>query len=282
MSHLIIIAGPTASGKTDQAIELSKKLGGAPIISADSRQIYQEMLIGTAAPTEDQLAAAPHYLVRHRTIHEVYSAGHYEKEAIALLENLFLTHETVILCGGTGLYIKAVMEGLDYFPPIEQEVLDRVEALHVSDGLIGLQTALAAADPTYFAQVDQFNHARLRRALEVCWETGKPYSGFITDKSKSRPFTTEVRLMDISLADLTPRIYTRTKQMLASGLIEEAERLKGFSHLRSLQTVGYQELFLFFAGEINLAKAEELIAIHTRQYARRQMTWFKSQLNHTT
>lgn len=272
--YLIVIGGPTASGKTAMAIELARDLD-TEIVSADSRQFYREMQIGTARPTPAELAEAPHHFIADRSVIEPLSAGAYEREALAVLEQIYQDRSVAILVGGSGLYIRAVTEGLDDFPPVPSEVSQALNELYSREGLAALQRELAAADPVYFAEVDQQNHRRILRALAICRTTGRPYSSFRNSASAERPFTPLYLYPDWPRAELYDRINRRVDAMFAAGLVEEARRLFPLREYKALQTVGYQELFAHFAGEIDLATARELIQRNSRRYAKRQLTWLR-------
>jgi tRNA dimethylallyltransferase len=272
--QLFVVAGPTASGKTAFAIEQALGWGGVPIVSADSRQIYREMRIGTAVPTDAELGSVHHNLIQHVSIHEPYSVGDYERDALACIEQGLQNADRVILCGGTGLYIKAVMSGLDVFPEVPFAVRSQVNSLWETSGITGLQAQLVLLDPDYFEQVDQLNPARLRRALEVCLSTGRPFSSFRQGASTLRPFEITGVVIQPPRDVLRQRIEQRVDMMMAEGLLEEAQSLYPFRHLQALQTVGYRELFDYVEGHSTLGAAVDLIKVHTWQFARRQMTWF--------
>ena len=273
-NHLIVIGGPTASGKTGVAIELARRFG-APIVSADSRQFYREMTIGTAKPTAAELAAAPHHFTGHLSVETPYSVGDYERAALPLLERLFEKNEYVILTGGSGLFINAVTRGLDHFPEVPAAVKQQLRKEFTERGLQPLLLELERNDPDYYALVDRQNPARVLRALEVIRASGEPFSKFRTQQPKERPFRPIYLAMEHEREVLYDRINRRVNLMLESGLVEEARALYPLRHLRSLQTVGYQELFAYFAGETDLATAVELIQRNSRRYAKRQMTWLR-------
>lgn len=289
MHTIIVIGGPTASGKTTLAIEVAKAIGTV-ILSADSRQFYQEMRIGNARPSEAELAAVPHHFIADRSIHKPLSAGRYAEEALRLLETLFPTYPTIVVAGGSGLYIQALCEGLDEFPATSEAVKKQVAALFDTKGLPGLQAALSIADPAYFAEVDQQNPRRLQRALEVSWQAGQPYSSFRQQGSR-RPFATHYfqpapvatapkvgphkrNAVPPEREGLYEKINQRVEQMMAEGLEAEAKSLLAYRHLPVLQTVGYQEFWPYFDGEYDLDTAIELIKRNSRRYAKRQSTWF--------
>ncbi len=271
---LLVIGGPTASGKTALAIALARHFG-TEIISADSRQIYREMTIGTAKPSAEELALAPHHFIDTHSIHDHYSAGRYEREARALLERLFQRYDLLIAAGGSGLYLRALMEGLDAFPEIPEAIEREVEALYAREGLPALQRALATHDPDYYEQVDRHNPARLLRALKVIRATGKPFSAFRKKRPAPRPWRHLPVLLMPDRALLYERINRRADAMIEAGLLDEVRRLYPWRHLRPLQTVGYQEFFPWIEGQRPLEEAIRLFKRNTRRYAKRQMTWFR-------
>jgi tRNA dimethylallyltransferase len=271
---LIVIAGPTASGKSDLAFQLAKKYN-ADIFSADSRQVYSEMNIGTAKPDPAELNVVKHYFINHISIQEPYSAGRYETEILNLLNEYFKHKPIAILCGGTGLYIKAATEGLDVFPEIPREIQQQLTEKLEKEGIGSLQKALLESDPEYYSKVDLNNPMRLIRALSVIHVTGKPYSSFLTQTSDSkRSFLPVSVLLDVPRKELYARIDQRVDKMVDSGL--EAEALSLFPHrdLRALNTVGYSEWFDYFEGKTDRNTAIELIKRNSRRYAKRQITWF--------
>ena len=274
MKTLIVIAGPTASGKTAFSIELAKALDTV-ILSADSRQFYKEMSIGTAAPTEEELRQAKHYFVHHISIEDKYDVADYEYDAITLLDELFKTHDAVIMTGGSGLFIDAVCNGIDAMPDVQPEIREKVEKLYQDEGLNGMQETLQRLDPDYYAIVDQQNPRRLQRALEVCYQTGKPFSSFRSGNTAQRNFDIKKYALLWDRQELIKRIDRRVDLMMEQGLLEEAKALYPKRHLNALNTVGYKELFAYFDGNCTLDKAIEQIKIHTRQYAKRQMTWLR-------
>ena len=271
---LIAIAGPTASGKTAFAIEMAKALNTV-ILSADSRQFYKEMSIGTAAPTEEELNQVQHYFVHHINIEDKYDVADYEHDAIALLNELFKTHDTVIMTGGSGLFIDAVCNGIDAMPDVEPEIREKVQELYEEGGLKALQDEVQRLDPEYLAVVDQQNPRRLQRALEVCYQTGQPFSSFRQGQAVQRDFEVKKYALLWDRQELIKRIDKRVDMMMEQGLLAEAKALYPKRHLNALNTVGYKELFAYFDGQCNLEEAVEQIKIHTRQYAKRQMTWLR-------
>ena len=271
---LIVIAGPTASGKTAFAIDLAKRLGTV-ILSADSRQFYKEMRIGTAAPTPEELLQVKHYFIHNISVEEKYDVADYERDAIQLLGELFKTHENVILAGGSGLYIDAVCNGIDEMPDVQPEVREKVENLLKTGGIDALSNEVQRLDPEYFAIVDKRNPRRLQRALEVCYQTGKTFSSFRSGNAVRRDFAICKYALLWERQQLIERIDKRVDLMMEQGLLEEAKRLYPKRHLNALNTVGYKELFAYFDGKCSLAEAVEQIKIHTHQYAKRQMTWLR-------
>ena len=274
MKTLIIIAGPTASGKTAFSIKLAKALNTV-ILSADSRQFYKEMSIGTAAPTEEELSQVKHYFVHHISIEDKYDVADYERDALQLLDELFKTHDAVIMTGGSGLFIDAVCNGIDAMPDIQPEIREKVQKLFDEGGLKALQAEVQRLDPEYFALVDQQNPRRLQRALEVCYQTGKTFTSFRSGNAVQRDFDIKKYALLWDRQQLIERIDRRVDMMMKQGLLEEAKTLYPKRHLNALNTVGYKELFAYFDGQYTLEEAVEQIKIHTRQYAKRQMTWLR-------
>lgn len=271
---LIVIAGPTASGKTATAISLAKKLN-TEIINADSRQFYREMSIGTAAPTPKELLEVKHHFVHNISIFDHYDVGMYEHEAMLVLNHLFLDHDSVILTGGSGLFIDAICNGIDAMPDIDKEVRKRIETLYCREGLTALQQEVQRLDPEYWAEVDQKNPRRLQRALEVCYQTGETFSSFRKHSKTERNFDIKKYALLLDRQDLYNRINLRVEKMLTQGLVEEAKRLYPYRNLNALNTVGYKELFDYFDGKCTLMEAIEQIKLNTRHYAKRQMTWLR-------
>ena len=274
MPTLIIVAGPTASGKTAFSIELAKALNTV-IISADSRQFYKEMSIGTAAPTPEELLQVKHYFVHNISIEDKYDVADYEREVLQLLDELFKIHDQVVMTGGSGLFIDAVCNGIDEIPDVQPEVRQKVETMLKEGGIDALSKDLQQLDPEYFAVVDQQNPRRLQRALEVCYQTGKPFSLFRTGTTAKRDFEIKKYALLWDRQELIQRIDRRVDMMMEQGLLEEAKALYPKRQLNALNTVGYKELFSYFDGDCTLAEAVEQIKIHTRQYAKRQMTWLR-------
>ncbi|MFK7808529.1 MAG: tRNA (adenosine(37)-N6)-dimethylallyltransferase MiaA [Saprospiraceae bacterium] len=274
--HLIIIGGPTASGKTNLAIQLAQHFNTV-ILSADSRQFYREMSIGTAKPTTEELSQAKHLFVNNLSINDPYTVADYEKEALKALEEIFSQQDVAVMAGGSGLFIKAVCEGLDEFPDISEKARGVVDQLYEDEGLTGLQEALKKADPEYALTVDLQNSRRLLRALMVCESSGKSYSSFLNKNKTERPFIPHYFCLNMDRELLYERINKRVDQMIAAGLVEEARKILPYKSHRALQTVGYSELFDYFDGKHDLPTAIELIKRNSRRYAKRQLTWFRRQ-----
>ncbi|TAJ12512.1 tRNA (adenosine(37)-N6)-dimethylallyltransferase MiaA [Marinilabiliaceae bacterium JC017] len=271
---LLVLVGPTGIGKTDLSLQLAKALNTV-IISADSRQIYKELKIGTAAPTEEQVKQVQHYMVGSHSIHDYYNAYEFEQDVLKLLDDLFTAQKTVLLTGGSMMYIDAVCKGIDDLPTIDEELRKEVLARYEKDGLDAIRRELKMLDPVFYQQVDLKNPKRVIHAVEVCLMTGKPYSSLRTNNNKERPFNQLIIGLDIDREELYNRINLRVDQMVEQGLIEEARQFYPHKHLNSLNTVGYKELFAHFDGDISLEKAIELIKRNSRRYAKRQLSWFR-------
>ncbi len=271
---MVIVVGPTASGKSGLAVELSQKLA-APIINADSRQVYAELNVGVAKPTPAQLAAAPHQLVGHRSIHAPYSAGRWSREAAAALAAHFQSHPGgfAIVSGGSGLHIKLLVDGVPPMPAVPNHVREQYEQLLAKHGIEHLQQLLLQDDPAYYQEVALDNPRRLVRALSVIAASGRRFSELRAQPAHPLPYRTVWIKLDPDTEVLYPRINARVDTMIAAGLEQEARQLYSFRHLEALQTIGYRELFEFFDGTISFAEAQELIKRNTRHYARRQRTW---------
>ncbi|MBP3432328.1 MAG: tRNA (adenosine(37)-N6)-dimethylallyltransferase MiaA [Alistipes sp.] len=271
---LIVVVGPTGSGKSALAVELAKHYG-APIISTDSRQVYRGLPIGTAQPTANELAAAKHYFIADREVDDNFNCGRYETEALALLEELFKDNRYVVAVGGSGLYVKALCEGMDSLPEADDEVRQMLKSRLESEGIGSLVEELRRLDPKYAEEVDLCNPARVMRALEVCLTTGKPYSEQRSGTVAERWFNIVKIGTDMPRDVLYERIDRRVDMMVEEGLVEEARVMYPKRALNSLQTVGYREMFDYFDGTISLAEAIELVKRNSRRYAKRQLTWFR-------
>ncbi len=271
---LIVIVGPTAVGKTAACITLAQKLHAA-IVSADSRQFYQGMSIGTAKPTAEERAAAPHHFIDFLPLEEPYSAGRYAQEALPLLDKLWENSPYVILTGGSGLYIDALCNGLPQMPSVPARITQELEAAYAAEGLAPLVKELASKDPVYYQQVDRHNAKRIIRALGVCRATGQRFSLFRGQKIAPRHFQTIKIGLTRPREELYARINQRVDAMVREGLFEEIEALYPYRRLPSLATIAYREGFGYMEGRYDKARAIELIKQHTRQYAKRQLTWFK-------
>ncbi|MBR4802727.1 MAG: tRNA (adenosine(37)-N6)-dimethylallyltransferase MiaA [Bacteroidales bacterium] len=286
---LTIILGPTAVGKTAYAINLAKQIG-SPVINCDSRQIFREMTIGTAVPSKEQLAQVKHYFIQTKSIAEHYAAGQYEIDALALLDELFKTHDRLIMCGGSGLYIDAVCNGLDAFPEPDMELRNSLNQRLQQEGLESLRYQLKQLDPESYATVDIANPQRIIRALEVTLQTGKKFSEWKTEPVKPRPFRIEKIGLKMDRDKLYERINARADKMMEDGLLEEVKSLDSFryrdgvfcpdlTHIPPLRTVGYRELFDYLDGKISIAEAIEKIKTNTRRYAKRQMSYWARDLS---
>ena len=272
--YLVIIAGPTASGKTSTAIKVAQALGTV-IISADSRQFYKEIPIGTAAPTKQELSEVQHYMIHNLSVEDDYNVADYERDTLSLLNKLFLNHDVVVMTGGSGLFIDAVCNGIDLMPDISEENRKLVDRLYQEGGLMALQNEVKRLDPEYYKIVDKQNPRRLQRAIEVCYQTGLPYFSFRKNTAKHRDFKIIKTALLWDRNELISRINQRVENMIADGLVEEAKSVYPKRNLNSLNTVGYKEMFEYFDGKITLREAVEQIKISTRQYAKRQMTWLR-------
>lgn len=272
--RLIAVTGPTAVGKTAFTVALAKKLNTV-VVSCDSRQFYKEMSVGTAKPSEEELEGVKHFFINSHSIKEALTAGTYEKEAIALLDDLFNEYNEVILTGGSGLYLDAILHGIDEIPPIDDQVKHQLEIDLGVEGMETLQQELFRHDPTYYKQIDVFNSRRLLRAIGVIRTTGKPFSSFHRPNPKERNFKATLFVLNRDRNELHQRINQRVLDMMQNGLEEEARQLHEFSEASVLQTVGYQELFDYFEGKLTHDKAIALIQRNSRRFAKRQITWFK-------
>lgn len=271
---LIVIVGPTASGKTGLAIELAQKFD-TEIISADSRQFYKEIPIGTAAPTQEQLEEVAHHFIGHLSIIENYNVSQFERDVLHLLEKKWKTYGQMILVGGSGLYINAVCRGIDELPDADAALRSALNRSYKQNGIEALQKKLKELDPEYYEAVDINNPKRLLRAIEVCIQTGNTYTSLRKNKPKSRDFRIVKIGLEIDRKMLSERISQRTDEMMKNGWLEEAKAVYPLKHLNALNTVGYKELFACFDGKLTLEEATEKIKTNTRRFTKRQMTWFK-------
>jgi tRNA dimethylallyltransferase len=283
---LIVIVGPTAVGKTALSI-LIAKLFSCPIISADSRQFYKEMNIGTAKPNIEEMQGIMHYFINSHSVTDNYNVGKFEKDAILLLDDLFKTHDTLVMVGGSGLYINAICDGLDELPEADITVRNKIDLLFKTEGIEGLQQKLKQLDLDYYNQVDLNNTRRISRAIEICLVGGKPYSSLRKEKFKARNFKSIKIGLNTSREFLYEKINRRVDEMMEKGLLQEVEKLNIYKELNSLQTVGYKELFTYLdsvkngnlltedSAKLLLTTAIDLIKQNTRHFAKRQLTWFK-------
>lgn len=271
---LQVILGPTGVGKTAYALRQAERLG-CPILNADSRQLYRQLPIGTAAPTAGEQARVRHYFVGTLDLEQTYSAAQYEADALALLDDLFRDHDTVVLSGGSMLYIDAVCRGIDDIPTVQPETRLHLRRRLEAEGLEALLAELRLLDPVYYAECDRRNTQRVVHALEICYQTGRPFSAFRTGQVAQRPFRIEKIGLWRERPVLFDRINRRVGAMVEAGLVEEARSVLPFRHLNALNTVGYKELFQYFDGEWTLDFALEKIRRNTRVYAKKQLTWFK-------
>jgi tRNA dimethylallyltransferase len=272
--NLISVVGPTGIGKTRLAIDLAKYFN-TEIISCDSRQFFKGMEIGTAAPSAEELAEAPHYFIGNLSVEDYYSIGQYEEDALKKLNELFENHDTVILVGGSMMYEKAVIEGLNDLPEADEDNQKKLHEILENEGIDQLQEILKELDPEYFNIVDFHNHRRLLRAIDVIWQTNKKYSEQIAVSQDSRDFNTIRIGIEAPREELYDRINRRVDIMMEKGLLEEAKGLEKFKHLTALNTVGYSELFKYFDGEWDLDFAISEIKKNSRRYAKRQLTWYR-------
>ncbi|RHJ82587.1 tRNA (adenosine(37)-N6)-dimethylallyltransferase MiaA [Parabacteroides sp. AM08-6] len=274
MNFLIILLGPTGVGKTELSLRVAEHYS-SPIISSDSRQLYKDIPIGTAAPTPTQMARVKHYMVGTLALTDYYSASSFEEDVITLLGELHQTHRTIVMTGGSMMYIDAVTKGIDDIPTVTPEIRDAIYKQFKEEGLAPILAELKKTDPAHYEEVDRLNYKRVIHAVEICRMTGRPYSSFRTNNRKERPF----HIIQVGLTrdreELYDRINRRVEQMMADGMLEEARRVYPFRHLNSLNTVGYKELFNYLDGEWTLDFAIEKIKRNSRVYARKQMTWFK-------
>lgn len=271
---LVVITGPTGSGKTDLSIQLAQRLG-CDIISADSRQLFRDIPIGTAAPSPQQLASVTHHFVGTLSLDEYYSAARYEEDVMALLPSMWEKSPYAVMCGGSMMYVDAVTRGIDDLPTVSDSVRRHVMDLYEREGIEGIRATLRNLDPDYLAIADPANHRRLIHAIEISLEAGQPYSSLRTGTVKERPFKTVKMMIDYPRETLFDRINRRVDAMIEAGFIEEARRVYPLRHLNSLNTVGYKEMFAAFDGTMTLDTAIERMKKNTRVYAKKQLTWLK-------
>ena len=275
---LIYLAGPTGIGKTDISITLAEKLN-TEIVSCDSRQLFKELKIGTSPPSKKQLKEIKHHFIHSKSIHDIYNAGLYEKDAIKVLNKLFKINDTVLLVGGSGLYADSIMYGIDDFPDIPVKIRDEIVKNYDLKGIEYIQNRLKLLDPDYYSEVDLKNTNRIIRALEIIEYTGNTFSSYRTNRIKQRDFECHIILIECEREKLYKRINNRVDLMLENGLEEEAYNLKDYKNLNTLDTVGYKEFFTYFENKISYKEAVEKIKQNTRNYAKRQITWNKKYSN---
>lgn len=274
MNHLVILLGPTGVGKTELSLRVAEHFG-SPIISSDSRQLYKDLPVGTAAPTPEQMARVKHYMVGTLNLTDYYSASNFEEDVLSLLQTLHQTKPTVVMTGGSMMYIDAISKGIDEIPTVTPEIREAIYTQFEREGLENILEELKVSDPVHYDEVDRMNYKRVIHAVEICRMTGEPYSSFRTNSRKQRPFNIIKVGLTRDREELYNRINRRVDQMLTDGFLEEAHKVYPFRHLNSLNTVGYKELFKYFDGEWPLDLAVEKIKRNSRVYARKQMTWFK-------
>lgn len=277
--ELIVISGPTAVGKTSLAINLAKEIN-TEIISADSRQFYKELNIGVARPSQKELNSIKHHFIGHISIQDNYNAGEYEAEAIEKINSLFQKYDKLVITGGSGMYIDAITKGMDNLPNVDKSIREELNELFKDNGITPLQEELMEKDIEYYNIVDKQNHIRLIRALEIIRQTGKTFTSFRTNPKKERDFKIKKFVLIRDREELIRRINQRVDIMVEEGLIEEARELYPFRDLNALNTVGYKELFKYFDKKISLKEAIEEIKINTRKYAKRQVTWFRKDIDY--
>jgi tRNA dimethylallyltransferase len=275
---LIVVVGPTAIGKTSLAIELAN-FYHSEIISADSRQFFKEMNIGTAKPSTEELAAAKHHFIDSHSVNTLFSTGDFEIEALELIHKLFKAHDVLIMVGGSGLYIDSVCKGLDKLPEIDLNIREQLNQQFATEGIVPIQNRLKDVDPEYFAKVDQSNPQRMIRGLEVFLSTGEKLSSFLTANEKERPFNIIKIGLNADRALVYDRINQRVDLMMQAGLLDEVKTLIPYRHLNALNTVGYSELFDYLDGKTDLSSAIAMIKQNTRRFAKRQLTWFRRDEN---
>ena len=271
--NLIYISGPTGVGKTDLSIEIAKKFN-SEIVSCDSRQFYKELKIGTSPPSNNQLAEVKHHFIHNKNIQDVYNVGKYEKEAISKLNSLFEKNESIVLVGGSGLYANSVIYGIDDFPDVPVNIRNKIIQEYESKGIKSLQNRLKLLDSKYYEEVDLNNKNRLIRAIEIIEYTGQKFSDLRTNKKKNRNFKTHIIVIECEREILYERINERVNKMIKEGLEEEVFNLKSYKNLNTLNTVGYKEFFSYFEDKLSYSDTVNKIKQNTRNYAKRQITWF--------
>lgn len=274
MKTLVVILGPTGVGKTELSLQVAEHFH-SPVINADSRQIYKGLPIGTAAPTEEEMARVKHYFVHKLELDEYYSAAEYEKDVLEVLDELFEKQDVAVLSGGSMMYVDAVTKGIDDIPTVDDETRQMLKQRFETEGLEPLLAELKLLDPEYYDIVDKKNHKRVVHALEICYMTGKTYTSFRTNSTKQRPFRVVKFGLQRERENLFARINNRVNTMMQDGLMDEVKSVYHLKHLNSLNTVGYKELFKVLDGEWELPMAVERIKKNTRVYAKKQMTWYK-------
>jgi len=272
--NLVVLVGPTGIGKTDTSLKIAKHFN-TEIISADSRQIYKELKIGTAAPTQEQLAIIPHHMVATHSVNDYYNAWQFEQDILQLSDKLFKNHDIIVLTGGSMMYVDAVTKGIDDLPTIDPELRQEVMDMYEKEGLDAIRRQLKMLDPEFYNQVDLKNHKRVMHAVEVCLMTGKPYSSLRTNSARKRPFNIIKLGLDMNREELYNRINLRVDQMVKDGLFEEARQFYHLKKANALNTVGYKEIFAHWDGEYDATTAIELIKRNSRRYAKRQLSWFR-------
>ena len=272
--HLVVLVGPTGIGKTDTSLKIAQHFN-TEIISADSRQIFKELKIGTAAPTAEQLNIVPHHMVATHSVNDYYNAWQFEQDVLQLSQTLFEQHDLLVLTGGSMMYIDAVCNGIDDLPTIDPELRKEVMEMYEKEGLDAIRRQLKMLDPVFYDQVDLKNHKRVMHAVEVCLMTGKPYSSLRTNASRQRPFNIIKIGLDMDREELYHRINLRVDLMVEAGLFEEARQFYHLKNQNALNTVGYKEIFAHWDGEYDAQTAIELIKRNSRRYAKRQLSWFR-------
>jgi tRNA dimethylallyltransferase len=273
---LVVLAGPTGVGKTSCGIDLAAHFG-TEIISADSRQIYRETTIGTAVPSAQELARIKHHFIQTVSVKESYNASIFEFQVLERLEALFQKHDLVLMVGGSGLYIDAVCQGIDDLPQVDPDLRKALQERHRKEGLEALTRQLRELDPLSYGKVDLKNHMRVLKALEISIQTGKPYSSFLSDPNKERPFHILRIALDLEREILYERINSRVDQMMEAGLLEEVKQVQHLKGYTAMKTVGYRELFQVLDGSLSLEEGVDLIKRNTRKFARKQLTWFRKE-----